>query len=125
MLLSFSHFPNVIGNILFTNDYFDSSFKNENLERKQWNTGASILNKTSGNIHGYAKMAFSLPLQCFLEFIGEVCRVVWKHRQLAIFSIYSTLQHRLHVAITLVFFRWLAISINQEMALMLCDLRRL
>ena len=44
-------------------------------------------------------------------------RVVQKHRQPAIFSVYSTLQRQLHVAITLVLFRWLAVSINREMVI--------
>ena len=39
-----------------------------------------------------------------------------------IFSVYSTLQHQLHAAFTLVLFRWLVVSINQEMALWLCEL---
>ena len=34
----------------------------------------------------------------------------------------STLQHQLHAAFTLVLFRWLVVSINQEMALWLCEL---
>ena len=49
-------------------------------------------------------------------------RVLQKHRQPAIFSVYSTLQRPLHVAITLVLFRWLAVSINREMALVWCEL---
>ena len=49
-------------------------------------------------------------------------RVLWKHRQPAIFSVYSTLQRRLHVAITLVLLGWLAVSISREMALMLWEL---
>ena len=50
-------------------------------------------------------------------------RVLQKHWQPAIFLyIYSTLQCQLHVTITLVLFRWLAVSINREMAPMLCEL---
>ena len=44
--------------------------------------------------------------------------VLWKLWQPTIFSIYSTLQCQLHVAVTLVLFRWLVVSINREMALM-------
>ena len=39
-------------------------------------------------------------------------RVLQKHWQPEFFSIYSTLKHRLHVAITLVLFRWLVVSSN-------------
>ena len=52
------------------------------------------------------------------EGIGETeeevrARVLWKHRQLVIFPVYSTLQRRLHIVIiALVLFRLLAVSIN-------------
>ena len=62
--------------------------------------------------------------KCSIYFvIINKCRVLRKHRQPAIFSVYSTLQHQLHVVIALVLFRWLAVSINQEMALMSCELQ--
>ena len=48
--------------------------------------------------------------------------VLWKLWQPTIFSIYSTLQCQLHVAVTLALFRWLVVSINREMALMWCAL---
>ena len=41
-------------------------------------------------------------------------RVLQKHQQLVTFSLCSTLQRRLYVSITLVLFRWLAVSIIEK-----------
>ena len=56
-------------------------------------------------------------------FEGSVLWLLRKHRQPAIFSVqFSTSQFQQHVQITLVLFRWLAVSINWEMVLMSCEL---
>ena len=52
------------------------------------------------------------------NYVYRVLRKLWHP---ANFSAYSTLQHRLHVAITLVLFRCLVVSISGEMAL-ICEL---
>ena len=52
------------------------------------------------------------------DYVYRILRKLW---HLADFSVYSTLQHRLHVAVTLVLFRCLVVSISGEMALM-CEL---
>ena len=55
-------------------------------------------------------------------FEGSVLWLLRKHRQPAIFSVqFSTSQFQQHVQITLVLFRWLAVSINWEMVLMSCE----
>ena len=56
-----------------------------------------------------------------LSLVHWIFRVRRKHQHPAIFSVYSALQH-LHVAITLVLFRWVVVGINWEMALVLCEL---
>ena len=54
--------------------------------------------------------------------LQRIIRVLQEHGQLAILSLFSTLQCQLHVVITLVLFRWLVVSVNQEMALMSWEL---